>query len=270
MAGLRNGWLTSGQEGLVRLWDAQSGQLQRGFSASESRIIGMAFSPDSHRLVTSGGRLVKIWDLAEPDGKPLVLAGHTEEVDDVAFSPDGQWVLSGAMDHSARLWDAASGIEVRRFTGHTDRVWGVRFSPDGKRIATASRDGTARVWDLASGQPLLQLSGHTSTVVAAVFSPDGRRIATASRDGTAKLWDATTGTDLLTLHGGDGGLNGVAFSPDGTRLATGGDLGLHVYVLPISELIQVGRSRLTRTWTLEECQRFLRLDRCPPIEPPSG
>jgi WD40 repeat protein len=97
-------------------------------------------------------------------------------------------------------------------------------------------------------------------VVAAVFSPDGLRIATASRDGTAKLWDAITGSQLLTLHGGEGGLNGVAFSPEGTRLATGGDLGLQVYVLPIRDLVQLARSRLTRTWMPEECRRFLRLD----------
>ena len=56
----------------------------------------------------------------------------------VAFSPDGARVLAGRGDHSARLWDAESGRELRAFTGHSDRVRSVAFSRDGERFATAS------------------------------------------------------------------------------------------------------------------------------------
>ena len=84
------------------------------------------------------------------------------------------------MDNTARLWDAASGQELRVLRGHESRVSSAVFSPDGARVLTASDDNTARLWDAASGQELRVLRGHEDTVNSAVFSPDGARVLTAS------------------------------------------------------------------------------------------
>jgi len=71
----------------------------------------------------------------------------------VAFSPDGQRIVSGSADTTVRLWDAATGRPVGQpLTGHTDPVWSVAFSPDGKRIASGSQDQTVRLWDAATGK----------------------------------------------------------------------------------------------------------------------
>jgi WD40 repeat protein len=144
-------------------------------------------------------------------------------------------------------------------------VWSVAFSPDGARLITAGRKGggTASIWDASSGQELLVLRGHTDTIAQATFSPDGRRVATASRDGTARVWDATSGRELLTLHGDTTGLGGVAFSPDGARLAVGSDSAARIYLLRLQDLLALARARLTRSWTADECQRFLHLEVCP-------
>ena len=80
----------------------------------------------------------------------------------MAFSPDGQRIVTGSGDQTAKVWDAASGKELLTLKGHGSRVWSVAFSPDGQRIVTGSRDQTAKVWDAASGKELLTLKGHGS------------------------------------------------------------------------------------------------------------
>jgi hypothetical protein len=139
-------------------------------------------------------------------------------------------VLTGSRDNTARLWDAATGRELRRFEGHTNDVNSVSFSPDGRRVLTGSWDNTARLWDAATGRELRRFEGHTGSVNSVSFSPDGRRVLTGSgdlfsNDNTARLWDAATGQELRRFEGHTGWVWSVSFSPDGRRVLTGsGDL----------------------------------------------
>jgi WD40 repeat protein len=113
-------------------------------------------------------------------------------------------------------------------------------------------------------QELLNLSGHSGAIPAVQFSPDGKRFATASSDNTAKIWDSAPGHELLTLSGHSGGVYGIAFSPDGTRLATGGGDGtVRVYLLRIEDLVDLAKSRVTRSLAAEECRNYLHVEECP-------
>jgi WD40 repeat protein len=110
----------------------------------------------------------------------------------VAFSLDGQRIVTGSGDQTAKVWDSASGKELLTLKGHGGWVWSVAFSPDGQRIVTGSGDQTAKVWDSASGKELLTLRGHGSPVESVAFSPDGQRVVTGSADNSAKVWDAAS------------------------------------------------------------------------------
>lgn len=112
----------------------------------------------------------------------------------------------------------------------------------------------------------MTLRGHSSVVQGAAFSPDGKRLATASADQTAKLWDAESGKEILTLRGHLGSVLGVAFSPDSKRLAAASDDGTaQIYAIDLGDLLNLARSRVTRSFATEECQRYFQSGTRPPL-----
>jgi len=148
-------------------------------------------------------------------------SGHTDPVSCVAFAPDGRSALSGSDDQTLRLWDVASGKELRRFEGHRDAVTAVAFSADGRFAASGSRDRTVRLWDVASGRERGRLEGHTGKVRCVAFTPDGKTILSGCEDATLRLWDADTGKELRRLVGHTADVTAVAFAPDGRQALSG-------------------------------------------------
>jgi WD40 repeat protein len=257
---------TASDDKTAKVWNAESGKELLTLRGHSYAVTGVAFSPDGKRLATASyDYTAKLWD-AESSKELLTLRGHSNAVTGVAFCPDGKRLATASDDKTAKLWDAESGKELLTLRGHSNAVTGVAFCPDGKRLATASGDQTAKVWDAESGKELLTLRGHSNAVTGVAFSPDGKRLATASADHTAKVWDAESGKELLTLRGHSNAVTGVAFSPDGKRLATASaDATVQVYAFDVRELLNLARSRVTRTFTAEECQRYFQSGTCPPL-----
>jgi len=147
--------------------------------------------------------------------------GHSYEISSAVISPDGRTMLTGSDDRTARLWDIATGRELRQFLGHTGSVHSVAFSPDGRAVLTGGNDNTARLWDVATGRELRQFLGHTEAVYSVAFSPDGRTVLTGSVDKTARLWDVATARELRQFLGHTNYLLSATFSPDGRNVLTG-------------------------------------------------
>jgi uncharacterized caspase-like protein len=151
------------------------------------------------------------------------LEGHVYGVNSASFSRDGRLALTGDSD-TARLWDVATGRELRKFELDT-RLWAAALSPDGRFALTGSSDKLARLWDAATGKELRRFEGHSSRVNSVAFSPDGRLALTGSEDNTARLWDVTTGKLQQVSTANSFQVFSVAFSPDGRSAFAGSYVG---------------------------------------------
>ncbi len=164
----------------------------------------------------------------------------------VAFSRDGHFALTGSNDKTARVWDVATGVQIRSFAGHAGAVTSVAFSPDGRVVLTGSWDKTARLWDTATGRQLQSFVGHGDAISSVAFSPDGRMVLTGSYDATARLWDAASGRQIRAFSGHTAQVNSVAFSPDGRMVLTGA--GSRTYDDMTARLWDVATGRQIRSF----------------------
>jgi WD40 repeat protein/class 3 adenylate cyclase len=222
-------FLTGGGDGAVWLWDMQKvfGEHPR-FAGHTDSLFGIAISPDGRLLATGGAnqggvlQSTRLWDVKT--GQEL----HTfalDEVNSVAFSPDGRYLVVGDIgnvNNSAWLLDIQTGQTIRRFNAGAP-VAGVAFSPDGKYTLTAGWDGYAKRWEAHTGELLTTYEGCHDHMYSTAYSADGQLVLTGCYDGVMRLYEAQSGKELRQFSAGKDSIVGVAFSPDGRLALSGGD-----------------------------------------------
>lgn len=231
--------------------------------ASHGNVVtSVAFAPDGTTLASgSWDGTIKLWDVRESRLAPRrTLRGDWDEVDAVAFAPDGSvaglgtgW--DGAPFGAVTVWapGASRGLPLLRVA---DKLDAIAFSPDGATLATASADSRrVTLWDVATGEQRATLRDHRGPVWSVAFAPDGTTLAAVSGTvpaiaeregvpqlGAIRLWDLSGPEPQIRmdLSGHAYGILSVAFSPDGTTLASGGFDGVAT-LWDVSE----GRDRAT-------------------------
>ncbi|MFG2169305.1 NACHT and WD repeat domain-containing protein [Micromonospora chersina] len=192
-----------------------------GFTAP---LRDVKVSPDGTAIASAGSdRTVRLWDT---NGKlTATLAGHPDEVQAVAFSPNRRLLATVTRNSVVTIWDTrtrqhvAGPLSARGIGASTD----IAFDPDGGLLAAATMNPT--LWNVHSTSHPIDISRkYDSRIVTSLaFSPDGRRLLGASVGGYLNAWDATTGELLSRVNTGQNAVQDIAVSPDGHLLATAGD-----------------------------------------------
>jgi len=209
----------------VRVWELETGREVRRLDGHKSPVMSVTFSPNGlYVLSASADRSIRLWDLRNGKEMQRLLEGEALAVMDAILSPDTMSILSisggppgmfeeteplagtaprgnpgvppvigfgneqGVGAFRLRLWNQATGDEIRNFSGHTQEVLCAAFSTDGRRAISGSADHTVRLWDVKSGAELASFSGHGIGVNRVTFSADGRRALSGDMEGVVKLW----------------------------------------------------------------------------------
>ena len=199
-------------DGSISLWDLTH-ILPKVFEPSHE-VYGFSASlaPDGHTVASASrnGYTVQVWRLH--NGKLLrELRGHTNLINNVSFSPNGELLASASQDNTVRLWDARENKLLRVLRGHQGGVNSVVFSPDGKLMASASDDKTVRLWQ-RNGKLLKTLAGyHDDAVQSVSFNAQNKLIASAGDDNKINIFNLE-GKLIKTLTA-DAPVSSVSFSP---------------------------------------------------------
>ncbi|MFQ5967094.1 MAG: WD40 repeat domain-containing protein, partial [Acidimicrobiia bacterium] len=194
--------------------------LHRGVQAHRLQVqvpsaAAAFFSPDGEHFIGGGPGDVPVWDAATGE-EVLTLVGHTDQVFNAVYSPDGAFIGTNSFDGTTRLWNATTGEELWRIEIEGSDPLSIAISPDSQLLATSSQD-VVRVWEIAS-QELTATLDHFRPL-GINFGPNG--LLAVADDGSppsVRVWDVATRELVVELLMPDGATD-VAFAPDGSFLA---------------------------------------------------
>jgi WD40 repeat protein len=146
-----------------------------------------------------------------------VLSGHTNWVESLTFSSDGESLVSGSHDKTLKLWDVQTGGVVKTFHGHSDWVISVSISFDHAQIASGSYDNTIRLWDIQTGECHCVI-GQQGRVKFVSFSPANPQHFISISSGDIQQWDINGHQIEPTYKGSH-----ASFSPDGIHFVLCGE-----------------------------------------------
>jgi len=225
--------VTTNEPPCVHIWDLrvigrQLTAIGLGWDLPEASYPGEGSSPGRLSVVMDG----EFNNLGGSSSALLkgrmVLFGHADQVNRMAYSSDGKTLATVSEDKAVRLWDATTGGARAMLQGHSTPVDSVAFSPDGKMLASGAGDwrhstvpGELKLWDAKSRVLIADLKGHAGPIFSLAFTPDGKTLASGSADGVVKLWDMTKHSERATLSSGNGAwVRGLAITSDGKILAS--------------------------------------------------
>lgn len=219
----------------IQLRNTASGSIVRTFSFgySGSSVDANAFSPDGKLAaigIQSYTRNLFVFRVA--DGVKIAgpITAHYNGTTSIAFSPNGQLLVTGGRDGTAKIWRLSDMTLLYTLDGGVDyrpRVFAVLFSKDGSTVVLGGQGGVLQ-YRVSDGQRVRQFT--TVSTLSLALSPDGRYLASGSNridqygqciDCSIKGWVMADGSVLGAHAGNNNGVTALAWSPDGGQVAAG-------------------------------------------------
>lgn len=195
---------TAAVDGLIRIWPADGAGEPGKIDTLGSPVTAMSLLADGRLVTASVDGAIHVVEALPGPSEPLVLPGHTGAIRslfEVQLADGSLALASGGDDTTIRLWDLATGSQIRVLEGHGDIISGIDALPDGRLVST-SGDGTGRVWDLSvpPGRPVI--APHDWNV-SAIHSWDNDQFVTGGTDGKVVLASTSETSEplVLTQHG---------------------------------------------------------------------
>jgi WD40 repeat protein len=202
---------TSGDDGLVRMWNAETGKGGQDLGPLEGLPDSISFLA-SDRFLSARGERAWIWGLAAPwtlvrtIGDGGIRSPILDRVLALSYSPDGRMLVSAggipARTGEIKIWDPSKGTLLRELRdAHSDTVFALAFTRDGRRLASGGADKLIKIWDPETGAFIRLFEGHTQHVLGLAWKWNGRILLSAGADKVAKIWDLVSGEQLKTIEG---------------------------------------------------------------------
>lgn len=202
----------AGNGSSLGLWDLNSGQRIKTFPDLNKELFCVAFSPDGMTLLATHSSFVYLFNTATGDFLRQFDAGYKASLLNLpnrlmaAFTPDGNYIVTGGTDAIVKMWDVESGLKVQHLSGHEKSlkggITGMAISSDSQFIFTsAAGDSSARKWDIATGKQLQKISGLDGLwhgVWGTALSPDDKYVFISSEK--PAIWDLAAAERVTPLH----------------------------------------------------------------------
>jgi WD40 repeat protein/tRNA A-37 threonylcarbamoyl transferase component Bud32 len=179
------------------------------------------------------------------------LSNRANWVTSLAFSPDGNTLVTASTDGRVRSWDVGVTGLLGELNPSGGSLLAVAYNPNGFTFATASATGAINIFLAPSTDMGTTLTGHSGKVLDLAYRPDGMQLASAGEDGLIKLWSLETLEEIHTLTGHDSAVLSVDYSPDGMTLISGGADGtINLWDVESGDLVRSLRGHEGSVWSV--------------------